>query len=284
MKHKCLKSCLVMLSFILLATVSWASMSAELLHEKLIYPVIRVNSGGSGTIIYSKPNAAGAFSTYALTNYHVIDSAISIVKQWDSGLQKDVKIEKRKLIYAEIFKYKNLSIPIGTLKIEAKIVLYNKDEDMALIKLSLEEKALYIADLYPLGKETEMHVTDETIAVGCSLGWPPIPARGMITRMNVYINSLIYHMSESQIIFGNSGGAMYRINPETELGEYIGIPSGAPVIGWSSAVSHMGVFIPINRIYAWLERENYQFIYDSTKTEKAGLAARKKEIEARKKK
>ena len=56
-----------------------ASMSAELLHEKLIYPVIRVNGGGSGTIIYSKPNANGTFSTYALTNYHVIAPAISIV-------------------------------------------------------------------------------------------------------------------------------------------------------------------------------------------------------------
>jgi S1-C subfamily serine protease len=269
------------LAFCAVPSLALSAMSTEALHEKLIYPVVRVNEGGSGTIVYSKPNDDGGYSTYVLTNYHVVDNAISVVNQWDSDLQKEVKIEKRKLIYAEIFKYKNMSIPIGTLKVEANIVLYNKDEDMALIKLSLEEPAKYVAELYPYGMEDDLHVTDETIAVGCSMGWPPIPAMGMITRMNVYIDSLIYHMSESQIIFGNSGGAMYRTNPETGIGEYIGMPSRVVVVGWSSAVSHMGVFIPVNRIYDWLERENYQFIYDDSMTEKEGLEAREKEIEAK---
>ena len=253
-----------------------ASMGTEELHEKLIYPVVRVNEGGSGTIIYSKPNEDGGYSTYVMTNYHVISDAISVVNQWDSDLQKEIKIEKRNLIYAEIFKYKNLSIPIGTLKVEAHVVLYSKDEDMALVKLSLEEPAKYVAKLYPYGKEDEIHVTDKSIAVGCSMGWPPIPAMGMITRMNVYIDSLIYHMSESQIIFGNSGGAMY-----TEIGEYMGMPSRGVVLGWSNIVSHMGLFIPINRIYDWLERENFNFIYDDSVTEKEGLENREKEIDAK---
>jgi len=33
--------------------------------------------------------------------------------------------------------------------------------------------------------------------------------------------------------------------------------------GWSDAVTHMGYFVPIDRIFEWLEDEYYQFIYDS---------------------
>ncbi|GAG83675.1 unnamed protein product, partial [marine sediment metagenome] len=124
-------------------------------HEKYIYPVVRVTygrGGGSGTIIYSKMEQVGGeipkASTYILTNYHVISSAIKIEEKWDTDLQKQVKKEKRSIVYVEIFKYRNLSTPIGTLKVEAEIVLYNEDEDMALIKLRSEEQAQYVAKLF----------------------------------------------------------------------------------------------------------------------------------------
>jgi len=45
----------------------------------------------------------------------------------------------------------------------------------------------------------------------------------------------------------------------------------------------MGLFIPIDRIYDWLEKEHYDFIFDFTKTEKECLDIRKKEIEEKKK-
>jgi len=115
---------------------------------------------------------------------------------------------------------------------------------------------------------------DKTVAVGCSLGFPPLPTTGIITRKNFQINSLPYHMSSSQIIYGNSGGAMFL----DSTAELIGIPSMLPVVGWGSPVFHMGLFIPIERIYTWLEKENYDFIYDVTKSEDACLKIREDKI------
>ena len=76
---------------------------------------------------------------------------------------------------------------------------------------------------------------------------------------------------------------MYRIDPICKRGQLIGIPSRV-IAGWGmGVVSHMGLFIPIERVYKWLEREHYDFIYDSTKTEKECLETREKEIKAKQK-
>lgn len=287
--------------FMLFAFISYAfpAMTGIEAHEKYIYPMVRCN-GASGTIIYSylenqnrgaityytsddpnKPDDKKAgkspnYSTYILTNYHVIANRIKISEEWDTDLQKNVKKEKRSILYVEIFKYKDLSTPIGTLKVEADVILYDKDEDVALVKLRMEESALYVANLTI---HSSYHVMDETVAVGCSLGFPPLPTAGHVTRMNFQVNSLPYHMSSSQTIYGNSGGAMFL----AETGELIGIPSMGVVIGWGTPITHMGLFIPVERITKWLKAEHYDFIYDEGKNEKECLELRKKEIEAKKK-
>ena len=276
----------IAIALFLMGSPAYAFMSGEKAHTAMIYPVVRITTGnaaGSGTIIYSKldgyDSGKETYSTYALTNHHVVESAITISEEWDSVIGEDVKKEKRGIIYVEIFQYKNLSVPVGTLKVEAEILAYNRDEDMALVKLSSEKKADYVAALYPRNKGNDLHVMDETVAVGCSLGFPPLPTTGIITRKNFQINSLPYHMSSSQIIYGNSGGAMFLDAP----GQLIGIPSLVPVVGWATPIMHMGLFIPIDRIYDWLEKEHYDFLFDSTKTEKECLDIRKKEIEEKKK-
>jgi len=256
--------------------VGYAFMTGEEAHTKMIYPIVRVshgNTGGSGTLIYSKVGEK-KYSTYVLTNHHVISSAINIADEWDSDLAKEIKKEKRDTVYVEIFKYRDLSTPIGTLKVEAEIVLYNADEDMALIKLRMEDKSEYVAKLAK--KNDELFVMDETVAVGCSLGYPPLPTIGVVTRLNFQIQSFPYHMSSSQIIYGNSGGAMFH------EGKLIGIPSRVAVVGWASVVPHMGLFIPISRVYDWMDKEHYTFLYDDTKTEKEGIEEREKEIKAKK--
>ena len=74
-------------------------------------------------------------------------------------------------------------------------------------------------------------------------------------------------MSTAQTIFGNSGGALYRYSDERERYEYIGIPSRITVqpLGFSAdSITHMGYFIPIERVYNLLRENNYDFIYDSS--------------------
>jgi len=258
-----------------------ASLTGLEAHEKYLYPVVRVSCGsssGSGTIIYSGMVESEKYSTYILTNHHVIAGAIRIADEWDSDLGKEIKKEIRSIVYVEVFKYRNLSTPVGTMKLEADVVIYNKTEDMAIVKIRLDDKMKYIATLPAKDKTEEYRVADESIASGCSLGWPPLLSKGLITRIGLQAKSLPFDMSSAQIIFGNSGGAMF-----TADGTLIGVPSMIASMGWSGVVSHMGLFIPIKRIYEWLEKEHYDFIYDPAKDEKTCLEAREKEIEEKKK-
>ena len=169
-----------------------------------------------------------------------------------------------------------MSTPVGTTKLEADIVIANKQEDMALLKLRYEGAIDYIAAMPSKENVSNYRVMDESVAVGCSLGWPPLVSVGVITRKNFQVDSLPFDMSSAQIMFGNSGGGMY-----TADGTFIGIPS-LIAAAWRAAVPHMGLFIPISRIYDWWEKEHYDFIYDATKTEKESLETREAEIEAKK--
>jgi len=217
-------------------------------HQKLIYPIVRVTTdkaGGSGSIIYSGKKD-DKYITLVLTNYHVIEDAISITEEWDSTLQKKIARERRSVVYVEVFKYREISIPIGTFRIEADIIIYNAQEDMALLRLRSEDQVKDVVILPPTNRQ--YNVLDQTIAVGCSLGFPPLPTTGILTRKNIQINSLNYHMSSSQIIYGNSGGAIFLY----KTGELIGIPSMLVAAGWGTPIPHMGLFIPIERIYKWL--------------------------------
>jgi len=283
MKRKSWFVVLLLTISLMLCSTAFASFTNSEAHQKYLYPVVRITYGyigGSGTVIYSQPiDTSGDYSTYILTNHHVVEDAISIEEEWNSDLQKQVKKEKRDIVYVEFFQYRELSVPIGTLKIEADIVLYNESEDMALVKTRSEDRADYVATLYPKGKEDDIHTFDETMAVGCALGWPPIPTPGILTRKGLQIDSYEYWTSTSQIIYGNSGGAMFL----NSTGEFIGIPSKLAIVGWGTPITHMGVFIPIERIYEWLEKEHYDFIFDSTKTEKECLEIRKKELKGKRK-
>ena len=111
-----------------------------------------------------------------------------------------------------------------------------------------------------------IHIFDEVYAVGSSLGHPPVASDGHISYMDDEIDHYKYWMSSAPTIFGNSGGAVYRWNGDNKQYEYIGIPSRISIqpMGFSAdAITHMGYFIPIDRIYNLLEENDYQFIYDS---------------------
>ena len=127
----------------------------------------------------------------------------------------------------------------------------------------------WVANLFPLDELDNVHIFDETYAVGASLGHPPVASNGMITYMDDEIDSYKYWMSSAPTIFGNSGGAVYRWSDSRKQYEYIGVPSRISIqpMGFSAdAITHMGYFIPIERVYKLLEENDYQFIYDESKS------------------
>jgi len=248
-----------------------ASKSIIKKHEEMFYPTVRVRTnkaGGSGTVIYSKKHGKEVH-TYVVTNHHVISDCIHITKKWNPVLKRKVDMEVLDTVQVEYFRYNNYSHCIGSFAVEADIVAYSEVEggqDWALLRVRDKERLCdWVANLFPLNDLDNIHIFDDVHAVGASLGHPPIASEGIITFMDDEIEHYKYWMSSAQTIYGNSGGACYRYSPGRKKYEWIGVPSRISVqpSGFSSdAITHMGYFIPIDRIYELLDENNYNFIYD----------------------
>ena len=152
-------------------------------------------------------------------------------------------------------------------------------QDWALLRMrDTENKADWVSNMFPLNDIENVHIFDKCYAVGASLGHPPVASEGMITYMDDEIEHYKYWMSSAPTIFGNSGGAVYRWSGNRKRYEYIGIPSRISIqpMGFSAdAITHMGYFIPIDRVYGLLEENDYQFIYDDSISIDACKKARK---------
>jgi S1-C subfamily serine protease len=244
-------------------------------HEQMFYPTVRVRTkkaGGSGTVVYSKKHKDEVY-TYVVTNHHVIADSVHLEKKWDSVLKRKVDKEILDTVNVEFFRFNNYSHTIGSFAVEADIVAYSDvqgGQDWALLRVRDKENLVdYVANMFPLSDVDNIHIFDETFAVGASLGHPPVASEGMITYMDDEIEHYKYWMSSAPTIFGNSGGAVYRWSAGRKQYEYIGIPSRISIqpMGFSAdAITHMGYFIPIDRVYKLLEENDYQFIYDEDKS------------------
>ena len=241
------------------------SSNAEItaLHNKILYPTARVRTAsgvGSGVIFTSVKE--GEFTrTYVLTNWHVIESAISIKEEWNPLKQKMEPKETRATIEVEIFKYLNMSIATGTLLVQADLVEWNKDQDLALLKLRTDE-ILPTADLYK-GRKEDLRIFTSIYVCGAGNGRSPFPTNGQIASLNDEIDSIEYWMINAPTVFGNSGGGVFLAKEK----QFIGIPSRLAItfVGWSpNAVYHMGYIIPITRILKWLEDTGWGFLVDPT--------------------
>jgi len=243
--------------------------------EQVLYPCVRImceKAGGSGTILYSKAGESGEYETYALTCHHVIEEAIQIKEEWDALLGRSAKKEFRSTVRVEFFKYRNGCRAARTESVDADIVAWNKQNDLAIVKLRMDDQPPFVANFYPKARTKEIQLFDRVHAVGCALLHAPIVTSGTITSMSDEIDNLSYWMSNAQIIFGNSGGAVFH---ENERGfEFVGVPSRVAVYGWSNAVTHLGYFSDIERIYRWLDEEFFQFLYDAEYTPKRCEALR----------
>ncbi len=255
--------------FVLFPACSLFAADREQLHKETVYPVVRVStamSGGSGTVIYSEDRSKkGEFETFIITNHHVVEAAITIVKQWSALYGMEIQVEKRKTVRVEVFRYENLSKMVGRESFDADIVAHDKTHDIALLKLRAKRKAGHIARLISRDVARNIYLFDKVIITGCSLSHPPLVSLGAITSLNDEIDNKEYWMSNAQITFGNSGGAVFK--EDGDHWSFVGIPSRVSAI-FSGPISHMGYFIPMPRIYNWLEEEHLDFIFDKNKTPK----------------
>jgi S1-C subfamily serine protease len=248
--------------FVVFLTTMALADSIDDLHKFILYPTVRVradNSVGSG-VIFTCKQCTGRYDTYILTNHHVVDSAIQINEEWDSLEKKSIKKEKRATIEVEIFKYLNMSTATGTLLVLTDIVEWNKDHDLALLKMRSDEKVESVK-LLPKDKVDKLRIFDPVYVCGSGLGRSPFPTAGQIASLSDEIDNLPYWMLNAPSVFGNSGGGAFLQATQ----EYIGIPSRIAVTWavWApNAVYHMSYIIPISRIYKWLEETGWAELYD----------------------
>jgi len=238
-------------------------------HEQMLYTVVRVRvkaGAGSGTVVWSAKAKDGKCYTYVLTNHHVVKDAITIKDVWDSRIGKQTKKEFRSTVMIEFFAYNNYSKNVGVRAVQASVACYNEKQDIALLcSRDKENPAKHVAAIYPTEKLGEVKLYDELYAVGASLGHAPITTKGILNFMDDEIDDMTFWLSSAQIVFGNSGGAVFRWSKDRDKFEWIGVPSRVAVVGWGSPVTHMGYFIPLPRVVKFLNNHRYRFIVDKKK-------------------
>lgn len=216
-------------------------------------------AGGSGTVIYSQERLGG-FHSYAITCHHVIDDAITVRDEWDPRVGRQRKKEYRQLVTTEFFDW--AASPHGhrplTSSIDAEVVAYDKNHDMALLKLRMVKAAQAVAELYPPAAIEELQVGDAVVACGCALLHDPILTHGYITHMGDEIDYKLYWMGSANIIFGNSGGSVFVSREGGHA--FIGIPSRIDVAGWGTPITHLSYFSPISRVYEFFDEQLYHFL------------------------
>ncbi len=256
-------------------------MNIQELHKKILYPIVRVRTdkaGGSGSVIYSKlnPQNSEEYQTFVMTCEHVIDDAITVKeKEWDSSAKKKIDKEYLQQVTVELFDYVYLSKVNSANAIKADIVAYDKEHDIAILKLDSPKKVEYIANIIPRDKIKDIKLFSETETSGCSLLHDPFSNQGRITGLSEMIENKLYFMSNGNSIFGNSGGAVFL----ADTGEQIGITAritgiqlgfGQDIITW------MGFFVAPQRLYEFFDSQELKFLYDPTDTYKAAMQRREK--------
>lgn len=253
-------------------------LSIEEKHKLMLYPEVRITSKqkdktvlGSGTIVYSKliPNGDSdkgvEYETYVLTNEHVVDGLIEVKEKFSTLLKRNIKMDILGTPGVETFEYDFTSRVIGGTSYQAEIMCYDKDRDLALLRLKTRKEFPNVAKMYSYGKETELTCFMPVVNVGCGLGQKPVMTFGYLSGFGYEIDNEEFTLISAASIFGNSGGATFL----EETGELLGVPSRISVIfsGWSSnPITHLGYSIPVWEVYRFLEDQVFNFIFDESVT------------------
>ena len=236
-------------------------------HENLLYPVVRIytaKAAGSGTIIYSEPDSKNEeeYLTFILTNHHVIEDCIKYKNEWHSVLKKEIEKEFLEIPRVEIFDYVRQSTVNSTNAYRAQIVAYDKNHDLAILKIDSPKKFDYVAKLIPREEIKNLRLFEHIVVSGCSMAHEPFCTYGQLTFLKELIEQRLYVMYNAGSYFGNSGGALLQ----KHTGYLIGVPSrltGIQLGFGIDMVTHMGFAAHPARIYEFLEEQELNFLWEN---------------------
>ena len=225
----------------------------EVMKRKMILPTTQLKGNGtvgSGVIVYSEsqPDVSEAertvATTFVLTAYHVVVEVLG--DRFDRGLLTEVHV----LLEGQ---------PDTTEVFTAKLVLFDRARDIALLRLNTEKRFRNTAEWLPVSEFRRIDVFARAYAVGCPLGNRPMPTLGEISSRCKVVGDQTFWMLSAPTFFGNSGGGVYL----AENCDLIGVSSMIYTYGKTNptVVPHMGLFVPLDTVYAWLDSEGYSFVY-----------------------
>ncbi|MBI4602920.1 MAG: trypsin-like peptidase domain-containing protein [Planctomycetes bacterium] len=220
--------------------------------RRMVYPTVQLKGNGtvgSGVIVYSMaqpdlgPGMEGVHATFVLTAYHVILEVLG--DRLSSGTIDEVQVISE-------------SRPESPATHSAKLVLFDRARDMALLRLNTTRRLEQVAELLPGKDLASLDVFSRAYAVGCPLGNRPLPTLGEISSKSKVVAGQVFWMLSAPTFFGNSGGGVYQ----AETFRLIGISSMIYTYGKThpAVVPHLGLFVPLATIYRWLEEEGYSFL------------------------
>lgn len=228
------------------------------LREDLLAPTVQVRGAGgigAGTIVHSAAAGAnGAWRTYALTAFHVVEKAVA----------HEGRDEVREAVKVRIF----AAAAAEPEELDADLAAYDEPRDLAVLRLRTDRPFPHVARLASRDTLRALTIFTPIYAVGCPLGHNPMPSPGEITSLVKELNGQRFWMMSAPTIYGNSGGGVFLARSH----ELIGLASMICVYDnfISLPVPHLGIFIPIDAVYDWLDAQGLAFLYRPGPVAEAG--------------
>ncbi len=230
----------------------------ESMERAILYPTLQLKGSGtvgSGVLIYSQPRSPSEtaapwnepppvrYSTFAITACHVVMEILG--EEFPQGTLAEVVLL-------------NEEHPFTPEVHSAAVEIFDRDQDLALLRLRTDRPIKHVAKLYPKAEVRNLGLFTRVYAVGCPLGNNPLPTCGEISSKAKVVGDKVFWMINAPTFFGNSGGGVYL----SKTCHLIGISSMIYTYGKKNpvVVSHMGLFVPVDSIAEWLEGKGYGFI------------------------
>jgi S1-C subfamily serine protease len=217
--------------------------------RQMVYPTVQLRGDGtvgSGVLIYSQPQGdeSSSSATFVLTAHHVV------LEVMGGKASRKLVEEIRVLDGSDAFDPEVLS---------GEVVLTDRDHDLALLRLRTGRRFPYVIEFAPREEARKIDVFTPAYAVGCPLGNRPLPTAGEISSKSKVVGDQVFWMLNAPTFFGNSGGGIY-LGSTCQL---IGISSMIYTYGKTAptVVPHMGLFVPLDALYDWLDAEGHSFLY-----------------------
>ena len=236
---------------------------------EMLYPSVLVDLGegaGSGTIVFSGKRTHESWKeektwTLVLTNHHVIQTAVLIEEVFDPKRGKNIQKETRRPVHVRLWDYNDFSTAVGTTGRVARILAWDKDRDLALLRLDDKERKIKnVAKLWPEDVGGP-YLFQTTWAVGSGMGNPPYPTQGLLSGISGKDRKgRALYLSSSPIIFGNSGGSLWAFSKKRDRYEMIGVPSMVGAYGWGTVIPHIAWSRPISEIRSFLRENDFGFV------------------------